>query len=197
MSRRERRLEGRRVLITGAARGIGALTARRLHERGARVALLGLEPAELAAVAAACGDAPWLECDVADRDQVDAAVAGAVERLGGLDVAIANAGIGAQMTLVGGDASVWDATFAVNLMGSYNLVRAAGPHVSHPRGYFLVTASLALARVIQGVVVDAPARDLRLLAAAAVVMIAVALLAAFIPARRAGAIDPMVVLRND
>jgi NAD(P)-dependent dehydrogenase (short-subunit alcohol dehydrogenase family) len=138
-------LRGRRVLITGAARGIGALTARRLHERGARVALLGLEPELLRAVAAECGDAPWIECDVADRGQVDAAVSEAVRRLGGLDVAIANAGIGAQMTLIDGDAAVWDATMAVNLAGSYNLVRAAGPHVNHPGGYFLLTASLAAA----------------------------------------------------
>src|SRR4051794_30288562 len=138
-------LDGRRVVITGAARGIGALLARRLHERGARVALVGLEPELLGEVAADCGDAPWFECDVADRDQVDAAVAGAVERLGGLDVAVANAGIGAQMTLIDGDATVWDATVAVNLTGTYNLVRAAGPHVAHPRGYFLLTASLAAA----------------------------------------------------
>ena len=142
---REQSLTGRRVIITGAARGIGALTARRLHSRGARVALLGLEPELLADVAAACGDAPWWECDVTDRDQVDQAVTEAVERLGGLDVAIANAGIGAQMTLVDGDSGVWDATFAVNLMGTYNLVRAAGPHVSHRDGYFLMTASLAAA----------------------------------------------------
>ena len=142
---REASLAGRRVLITGAARGIGALTARRLHERGARVALLGLEPELLADVAATCGDAPWWECDVADRNRVDQVVAEAVQRLGGLDVAIANAGIGAQMTLIDGDSGVWDATFAVNLMGSYNLVRAAGPHVSHRDGYFLMTASLAAA----------------------------------------------------
>ena len=133
------------MIITGAARGIGALTARRLHERGARVALLGLEPELLADVAAACGDAPWWECDVTDRDRVDVVVAEAVERLGGLDVAIANAGIGAQMALVDGDSGVWDATFAVNLMGTYNLVRAAGPHVSHRDGYFLLTSSLAAA----------------------------------------------------
>ena len=138
-------LAGKRVLITGAARGIGALTARRLHERGARVALLGLEPDLLEATAATCGDAPWFECDVADREQVEVAVAAAIERLGGLDVAIANAGIGAQMTLIDGDSDVWDNTFAVNLMGTYNLVRAAGPHVAHPQGYFLLTASLAAA----------------------------------------------------
>src|SRR4029450_6902472 len=78
---RESSLEGRRVLITGAARGIGARTARRLHERGARVALLGLEPELLAEVAATCGDAPWWECDVADRQRVDEVVSEAVQRL--------------------------------------------------------------------------------------------------------------------
>ena len=139
------RLAGKRVLITGGARGIGALIARRLHERDATVALLGLEPERLAETAAGCGDAPWFECDVADREQVDEAVAAAVERLGGLDVAIANAGIGAQMTLIDGDAEIWDKTLAVNLAGTFNLVRAAGPHVAHPGGYFLLTASLAAA----------------------------------------------------
>jgi NAD(P)-dependent dehydrogenase (short-subunit alcohol dehydrogenase family) len=140
-----RELAGNRVVITGAARGIGALLARRLHERGAQVALLGIEPELLAQVAAQCGEAPWFECDVTDRGQVDAAVQQAVAALGGLDTAVANAGIGAQMTLVGGDASVWDATMAVNLAGTFNLVQAAGPHVSHRDGYFLLTASLAAA----------------------------------------------------
>jgi NAD(P)-dependent dehydrogenase (short-subunit alcohol dehydrogenase family) len=138
-------LAGTRVLITGAARGIGSLLAERLHQRGAHLALLGLEPELLAEVAGRCGDAPWLECNVADRGQVDNAVAAAVEQLGGLDVAVANAGIGAQMTLIDGDPRIWDTTFAVNLMGSYNLVRAAGPHVAHRGGYFLLTASLAAA----------------------------------------------------
>jgi NAD(P)-dependent dehydrogenase (short-subunit alcohol dehydrogenase family) len=138
-------LAGRRVLITGPARGIGAALARRLSDRGARVALLGLEPERLAEVASRCGDAPWHECDVTDRGAVDAAVAELVERFGGLDVAVANAGIGAQMTLLEGDDSVWDATLAVNLAGTYNLVRAAGPYVAHPGGYFLLTASLAAA----------------------------------------------------
>lgn len=145
MSGAGRELAGQRALITGPARGIGALLAKRLHDRGARVALLGLEPDRLEQVAAECGDAPWFTCDVADREQVDAAVQGAVGRLGGLEVAIANAGIGAQMTLIDGDPAIWDKTFAVNLTGTYNLVRAAGPHVAHPDGYFLLTASLAAA----------------------------------------------------
>lgn len=138
-------LAGKRVLITGAARGIGALTAKRLHERGARVVLLGLEPELLAATAEECGGAAWSECDVTDREQVDLTVAAAVEQLGGLDVAIANAGVAAQMTLIDGDPDIWDKTMAVNVAGTYNLVRAAGPHIAHPGGYFLATASLAAA----------------------------------------------------
>ncbi len=145
MSRAEPELAGRRVLITGAARGIGSLLARRLHQRGARVALLGLEPELLEAVARECGDAPFYQCDVSVRERVEESVADAVARLGGLDVAVANAGIGAQMTLVDGDPAVWDATLAVNLGGTYNLVHAAAPHVAHPNGYFLLTASLAAA----------------------------------------------------
>jgi NAD(P)-dependent dehydrogenase (short-subunit alcohol dehydrogenase family) len=143
MSNTEPSLAGKRVLITGAARGIGALLAQRLHERGAHVALLGLEPEHLAQVAAKCGGAPWYECDVTNRDAVAEAVEAAVAILGGLDVAVANAGIGGQMPLVGGDPKVFDATMAVNVTGTYNLIRAAGPHVSHPGGYVLVTASLA------------------------------------------------------
>jgi NAD(P)-dependent dehydrogenase (short-subunit alcohol dehydrogenase family) len=138
-------LEGRRVLITGAARGIGAGTARRLYERGARVALAGLEPELLEQLAGECGDAPWFECDVADCAQVELAVAGAVERLGGLDVAIANAGVGSQLPLIGGDPAIFESTIAVNVLGVYYTLRAAGPHIAHPRGYALAIASLAAA----------------------------------------------------
>lgn len=141
---REIDLKGARVLITGAARGIGALLARRLHERGARLALAGIEPALLEQVAKEC-DATWHACDVSDREQVDAAVAAAVEALGGLDVVIANAGVAAQLPLVGGDPAIFEKTIAVNLLGSYYLVRAAGEHVSHPGGYVLLTASAAAA----------------------------------------------------
>jgi NAD(P)-dependent dehydrogenase (short-subunit alcohol dehydrogenase family) len=138
-------LAGRRVLITGAARGIGAALARRLHERGARVALAGIEPDLLASVAASCGDAPWQPCDVSDREAVDAAVAASVDALGGLDVVVANAGVAAQLPLVGGNPAVMERTLAVNVMGVYNTLRAAGPHVSHPDGYALAVASLAAA----------------------------------------------------
>jgi NAD(P)-dependent dehydrogenase (short-subunit alcohol dehydrogenase family) len=138
-------LEGRRVLITGAARGIGAETARRLHARGARVALVGLEPELLASLAAECGQAPWFECDVTARTQVEEAVESAVQQLGGLDVVMANAGVAGAVPLVGGDPEIFERTIAVNLMGVYYTLRAAGPHISHPRGYALAIASLAAA----------------------------------------------------
>jgi NAD(P)-dependent dehydrogenase (short-subunit alcohol dehydrogenase family) len=138
-------LEGRRVLITGAARGIGAAVARRLHSRGARVALAGIEHEMLLAVAADCGDAPAFECDVRSHEQVEAAVAAAVEQLGGLDVVLANAGVAAQLPLLGGDPEIFERTIAVNLVGAYYTLRAAGPHIAHEHGYALAISSLAAA----------------------------------------------------
>jgi NAD(P)-dependent dehydrogenase (short-subunit alcohol dehydrogenase family) len=135
-------LEGRRVVITGAARGIGAALAERLHERGARVALLGLEEDLLAGVAQRCGGAHWARCDVTDRDEVDRTVDEAAAALGGLDVVVANAGIAAQLPLVGGDPAVMERTIAVNVLGAYYTLRAAGPHISHARGYALPIASV-------------------------------------------------------
>ena len=141
----ENSLEGRRVLITGAARGIGAALAERLHQRGARVAVVGLEEGLLADVAARCGGAHWALCDVADRDQVDEAVEDAVGALGGLDVVVANAGIASQLPLVGGDPAVMERHLQVNVLGAYYTLRAAGPHISHERGYALPIASVAAA----------------------------------------------------
>jgi NAD(P)-dependent dehydrogenase (short-subunit alcohol dehydrogenase family) len=134
----------RRVLITGAARGIGAALARRLSARGARVALCGLEPRKLAAVAGECA-APWRECDVADRAAVERVVEELASELGGLDVVVANAGIARQLALVGGDPEVFERILRVNTLGTYYTLRAAGPHVSHRRGYALAVASLAAA----------------------------------------------------
>lgn len=137
-------LDGRRVLITGAARGIGAALARRLHSRGARLALAGLEPELLSVVAGEC-DATFWELDVTDRDAVDSVVDAAASTLGGLDVVIANAGVAAQLPLVGGDARIFDQTMAVNVGGTYNTLRAGGRHISHPDGYAVAVSSLAAA----------------------------------------------------
>ena len=88
-------MRGRTVFITGAARGIGAATAERLHARGANVVLVGLEPERLAALAERLGEARslWVEADVTDFAALQGAVAAGVERFGGIDVAIANAGL--------------------------------------------------------------------------------------------------------
>lgn len=133
------------MLITGAARGIGAALAQRLHDRGARVAVVGLEEQRLAEVAARCGGAHWSLCDVSQRGEVEEAVESSVSVLGGLDVVVANAGVAAQLPLVGGDPAVMERTIAVNLMGVYYTLRAAGPSISHPRGYALAIASVGAA----------------------------------------------------
>jgi NAD(P)-dependent dehydrogenase (short-subunit alcohol dehydrogenase family) len=138
-------LAGRRVLITGAARGIGAATAKRLHARGARLVLAGIEPDVLARTAAECGDALAVVCDVRDSEQVEAAVEAAAEHLHGLDVVIANAGVAAQLPLIGGDPEVFERTIEVNLLGVYYTLRAACPHIAHERGYALAISSLAAA----------------------------------------------------
>jgi NAD(P)-dependent dehydrogenase (short-subunit alcohol dehydrogenase family) len=138
-------LPGLRILITGAARGIGAQAARRLHGRGAKVALAGIEPELLQQVAADCGDALAVPCDVRDRAQVEAAVAAAVDNLGGLDVVVANAGVASLMPIAGGDPAIFERTIEVNLLGVYYTLRAAAPHISHDRGYALSIASLAAA----------------------------------------------------
>ena len=137
-------LGGRRVLITGAARGIGAARARRLPDRGAGGALVGPDPEPLEAAAGEL-DAPWWYCDVSDRRQVDQVVDDAARTLGGLDVAVANAGIAAQLPLVGGDPEIFERTMAVNVLGSYYTLRAAGAHVAHPGGYAVAVSSLAAA----------------------------------------------------
>lgn len=138
-------LAGRRVLITGAARGIGAATAKRLHARGARLVVAGIEPEQLAEVAASCGQAMAVLCDVRDQAEVEAAVEAAVEELGGLDVVIANAGVAAQLPILGGETEIFDRTLDVNLRGTYYTLRAAAPHIAHERGYALAISSLAAA----------------------------------------------------
>ena len=145
------RLDNKVVLITGAARGIGAATARRLAARGARVSLVGLEPDRLAQVAAEIGDrAVWFEADVTDQQAVDGAVAGTVAALGGIDVVVANAGVANNGTVAISPPDALVRTVDVNLNGVIRTVSAALPHVTQRRGYVLVIASVASFAMMPG-----------------------------------------------
>jgi NAD(P)-dependent dehydrogenase (short-subunit alcohol dehydrogenase family) len=131
------------ALITGAAHGIGAETARRLAARGARVALVGLAPEELERVAADCPGSLAIEADVTDADALEAAVARTVAEFGGIDTVIANAGIGAPGFVRTMDPEAFERVIEVNLLGVWRTVRACLPHVIERRGYVLVVASMA------------------------------------------------------
>ncbi|HEV7364057.1 MAG TPA: SDR family oxidoreductase [Solirubrobacteraceae bacterium] len=139
-------LAGQTVLITGAARGIGAATARLAAERGARLSLVGLEPEELERVAAECGpEAVWFEADITDSDALDAAVSGTVERFGGLDALLANAGIAVGGMVRSLPPGAFEKVVEVNLIGAYRTVRACLPALIERRGYSLTVASIAAA----------------------------------------------------
>jgi NAD(P)-dependent dehydrogenase (short-subunit alcohol dehydrogenase family) len=141
---RARELAGQVVVVTGAARGLGALVARRLAARNARVALLGLEPDELARVSAACGPrSRWWEVDVTDERAlagVAAAVRDAYERV---DVVVANAGIAVGAPFIYTDARSFNRVIEVNLVGSVATARAFLPALVESKGYLLQVASAA------------------------------------------------------
>ena len=147
MSRSTYDVNGRTVLITGAARGIGAESARRLHAKGANLTLVGLEPERMEALAAELGGdrVAVLEADTTDAGALERAVAGAVARFGGVDVAIANAGIQMTGAVATMPVASFERTLEVNLLGVWRTDRAVLPQVTARGGYLLNVASLAAA----------------------------------------------------
>jgi NAD(P)-dependent dehydrogenase (short-subunit alcohol dehydrogenase family) len=143
MARTHWDLSGRTVLVTGAARGIGAETSRRLAARGARVALLDLEADVLAPVAADCPGSASFVADVTDPAALQAAVDGTVERLGGIDAVVASAGIAPVGMVRSVDPVAFERTIEVNVLGVWRTIRACLPHVIERQGYVLPIASLA------------------------------------------------------
>lgn len=130
------RFAGHGVLITGAARGIGAATARRLAEEGARVLVTDRDAPEAGRTAAGLRErglaAEALGCDVADRDSVEAAVAHAVDAFGSLDVLVNSAASCTPDTPLfeDGPDEAWTRDLDITLTGPYRCCRAALPHLA-------------------------------------------------------------------
>jgi NAD(P)-dependent dehydrogenase (short-subunit alcohol dehydrogenase family) len=137
-------VNGRTVFITGAARGIGAATAKRLYAKGANVALVGLEPELLEQNAAGLGDrAAVFAADVTDLGELEHAVSGAVARFGAIDVAIANAGVSFTGSLASAPVEQVERTMAVNYLGVWRTDRAVIGQIMERRGYLLNISSLS------------------------------------------------------
>jgi NAD(P)-dependent dehydrogenase (short-subunit alcohol dehydrogenase family) len=138
-------LNGKVALVTGAAKGIGFETARQIHMRGASVAVVDLDAEEAREAAERIGPrAIGIATDVTDHGAMQAAVAAAVERFGGLDVVVANAGIAqTKMATVRGIGSEeWERVFEVDMLGVWRTVRAALPQIVERRGHIVVTSSV-------------------------------------------------------
>ncbi|HWM64550.1 MAG TPA: short-chain dehydrogenase/reductase [Solirubrobacterales bacterium] len=138
-------LNGKVALVTGAARGIGYETARQIHLRGGSVAVVDLNAGEAREAAERIGErAIGLATDVTDHSAVMQSVAETVERFGGLDVVVANAGIAqAKMATVRGiGVEEWERVFEVDMLGVWRTVRASLPQIVERKGHVVVTASV-------------------------------------------------------
>ncbi|MFB6837073.1 SDR family NAD(P)-dependent oxidoreductase [Streptomyces sp. NPDC056361] len=132
-----RRFEGYGALVTGAARGIGAATARRLAAEGARVLVTDIDEEEAGRTAADLPGAVALRCDVGDRASVEAAVAYAVRTFGGLDVLVNNAFapvVPDSARFEDDSDEGWDGQLDVTLLGAVRCSRAALPHLAAAGG---------------------------------------------------------------
>jgi NAD(P)-dependent dehydrogenase (short-subunit alcohol dehydrogenase family) len=138
-------LSGKVALVTGGARGIGFATAQALIARGASVAIVDQSADAVSAAAAQLHDsrALGLAGDVTDRGAMQRAVAEAVERFGGLDVVVANAGIAARVATFRAYATeTFERVLDVNLMGVYRTVDAALPEIVRRQGHVVVISSI-------------------------------------------------------
>jgi 3-oxoacyl-[acyl-carrier protein] reductase len=125
------RYEGRVVIVTGAARGIGAGTAKRFASEGASVAVLDLDEAAASETASGLGAerAIGVGCDVSDEGAVEAAVTRVVEELGQVDVLVNNAGITRDNLLFKMTTEDWDLVLGVHLRGAFLMSRECQKHM--------------------------------------------------------------------
>jgi NAD(P)-dependent dehydrogenase (short-subunit alcohol dehydrogenase family) len=138
-------LNGKVALITGAAQGIGAATARELAQQGCALVLTDVDGDKLHAVANELGEqrALAIVADVTDLESMQEAVAAGIERFGGIDLVLANAGIGSYGSVLHVDPAAFKRVIDINLLGVFYTVRAALPSVIERRGYVLVVSSMA------------------------------------------------------
>ncbi|MGW5973154.1 SDR family oxidoreductase [Streptomyces sp. NPDC055186] len=137
-------LEGKVAVVTGAARGVGELLARKLSARGAKVALVGLEPEALERVAARLhGESGHWHADVTDHEAMARVAEEVAERFGRVDIVVANAGVANGGPFADSDPGTWRRVVEVNLIGSAVTARAFLPLLIASRGYLLQIASLA------------------------------------------------------
>jgi NAD(P)-dependent dehydrogenase (short-subunit alcohol dehydrogenase family) len=137
-----RELSGGKLLITGAARGIGATVPRLASARGARVALVGLEPDRLRTLADELGVcASWWEADVRDGIAVRSAIDNCANTMGGIDIVVANAGVAAYGTVRQADEASFARVLDINLNGVFRTLKYATPHLERSRGHAMVVAS--------------------------------------------------------
>jgi NAD(P)-dependent dehydrogenase (short-subunit alcohol dehydrogenase family) len=137
-----RNLTGKKVVITGAARGIGEKVARIAAARGARVALIGLEPGRLRALAEELGPgASWREADVRDGVGLRSAIDDCAKAMGGIDFVVANAGVAAYGTVRQADEASFERVLDINLNGVFRTLKYATPHLERSRGHATVVAS--------------------------------------------------------
>ena len=146
------RVAGKVALVTGAAMGLGAETARRLAQEGARVMLTDLDEAAGDAVAAeivaAGGNAAFLRHDVAQESDWEAVIAATVARFGGLQVLVNNAGIsGGTLPLLEHSLEDWRRVMSVNLDGVFLGLRHGGPAIAASGGGSIINLSSILGKV--------------------------------------------------
>jgi short-subunit dehydrogenase len=134
---------GTRAIVTGASRGIGRATAQALARRGARVGLIARDKDALAELADELGgDSIALAADVADRASIEAAVARFVEQAGGIELAIANAGLAHYGPFLDQPIEHAEEMVRVNVLGTIYTVRAAvGPMLDRAAGHVVVVSS--------------------------------------------------------
>jgi NAD(P)-dependent dehydrogenase (short-subunit alcohol dehydrogenase family) len=131
------------AFITGASRGVGAAVARAFQGDGMKVALASRSGDDL-------GLGLGLECDVSDPDSVSAAVDATVAEFGGIDVVVANAGVGAYGPFLEMDPDDVEAMIDVNLKGTLYTARFTLPHLIERKGDFVSLASVAGLRAFPG-----------------------------------------------